>query len=109
LASEIDLMRIPKGDCTAEADDEVPVSEPGHQDAVRPSPLGTLDHPLDGRSNAAVQGGPVVDLYFYVFHILHIHDLLTLLGRIGLTVYPCAFHAGLEVRRRRIFARERPQ
>lgn len=36
LASGIELIRIAKGDGIAEADDEVSVSEPGHQDAVRP-------------------------------------------------------------------------
>lgn len=83
LASGIELIRVAKGDCIAEADNEAFVSEPGHQDAVRPLLPGALDHPVDRRRDAAVHGGPVADLDFDGFYILYVHNLLTLLGRIG--------------------------
>jgi hypothetical protein len=86
LASGIELICVAKGDCIAEADDELPVCEPGHQDAVRPLPPGALDHPVDRGSDASVHGGPVADLDFDGFHILHVHHGLTSPGRTGRAV-----------------------
>lgn len=107
-ASGIELVRVAKGNCIAEVDDEVSVSESGHQDAVRPLTPSPLDHSVDRRSNAAIHGGPVADPDFDGFRILHVHDVLTSLGRIGRAAWSCASHIGFEVRRPWLPVRGRP-